>query len=166
VAAGTATTAQIALNAAMNANPIGLLITAVVVLTTAFALFGSSSDKATESQKKLAESIKETKKEVNFEIAVFKSQIEALKSLKTGSEERAILIDKINNKYGTTLQNLSDENKFLKQIKIAQDDYVKGATRRLDIKINEQKAEEFLGQAQELRFEKEEKIADKRRLFY
>jgi hypothetical protein len=164
VAAGTATTAQIALNAAMNANPIGLLITAVVALTTAFALFGSSSDKATESQEKLAESIKKTKTEANFEIEVFKSQIEALKSLKTGSEERAILIDKINNKYGTTLQNLSDENKFLKQIKIAQDDYVKGATRRLNIKINEQKAEAFLGQAQELRFEKEEKIADKRRL--
>lgn len=46
VATGTATTAQIALNAAMNANPILLVVSALGALIGAFALFSDSTEDA------------------------------------------------------------------------------------------------------------------------
>jgi hypothetical protein len=54
-ATGTATTKQIALNAAMKANPIGLLITAVLALTAAYALLGDEEESEIDKQKRLNE---------------------------------------------------------------------------------------------------------------
>jgi allophanate hydrolase subunit 1 len=146
-ASNAATISQRALNSAMNANPIlaviGLLVTAASVLL----VFSNKSKDAAESQKTLNESIGKTKTATDLEIKTFNSQIESLKNLKTGSEDRAIVIKKINDQYGTTLKNLTDEKLFLEQINIAQNEYVKGAKIRLSVKIGEAKAEEFLKQA-------------------
>lgn len=146
-ATGLAALAQRALNAAMNANPIAILIGLITTIVGAFFAFGNSADDATESQKALNDEIGKMKQEADVELASFNSQIKALRELKTGSEDRAILIDRINEKYGLTLKNLSDENEFLKQIKIAQDDYIEGSKRRLLVKIGEAKAEQYLIQA-------------------
>jgi hypothetical protein len=80
--------------------------------------------------------------------------------MKTGSEERAIAIEKINKQYGTSLKNLTDEELFLKQVNEQVKDYTKLAKDRLKIKINEAKAETFLQQASEKRYENEKKRAD------
>jgi hypothetical protein len=147
-AAGTATITQRALNAAMAANPVGILITAIVALTGVMLLFSKETKTTTDEQKALNEELQKTRAQGEIEIKTFNSQIEALKKLKTGSEERAIVIKKINDQYGTTLKNLSDENAFLKQVNLAQADYVAGAKTRILMKINESKIESFLTEAQ------------------
>lgn len=55
VATGTATNAQKVMNAVMNANPIFLIITGIIALVAAFAIFSSSSEEAAEDQAKLNE---------------------------------------------------------------------------------------------------------------
>lgn len=137
------------LNVVQKASPMGILIGVVGALTAAYAFFGDKTKEVTEEQKALNDQLQKTRADGEIELKTFNSQIEALKKLKTGSEERAIAIDKINNKYGTTLKNLSDETAFLKQVNLAQDDYVAGAKRRIQVKINEQKIESLLTQAQQ-----------------
>lgn len=149
VAAGTATVAQRALNAAMNANPIGILITLILAGVAALTLWGGKTKELTEEQKALNKTLLDMRTNSEVELKTFNSQIEALKALKTGSEERAIAIKKINDQYGTTLKNLSDENKFLIQVKAAQDSYIEGSKRRLLVKINESKVEALLREAQD-----------------
>lgn len=151
VANGTATITQRALNAAMTANPVIALVAVLVTATAALMAFSSSSNEASESQKALNDDISKSKLSLEVELKTFNSQIEALKKLKTGSEERAIAIKKINDQYGTTLKNLNDENEFLKQVNIAQQDYIAGAKNRILSKINESKAEAYLLLAQQQR---------------
>ena len=159
-AAGTATITQRALNAAMAANPVGILITAIVALTGVMLLFSKETKTTTDEQKALNEELQKTRAQGEIEIKTFNSQIEALKNLKTGSEERAIVIKKINDQYGTTLKNLLDENAFLKQVNIAQADYVAGAKLRIQTKINESRVEALLVQKQ-LELEKSKYAASK-----
>ena len=148
VANGTATITQRALNAAMNANPILALVGLLALAATALFAFSNKTKEADESQKALNDTLSKTRANGEIEIKTFNSQIEALKSLKTGSEDRAIAIKKINDQYGTTLKNLTDENAFLKQVNIAQKDYVDGAKNRILMKINEAKIESLLTESQ------------------
>lgn len=148
VVEGTATEAQLALNAAMKSNPIFLLIGLLVAATAALFAFSKTTEEADENQKALNDTMLKTKSNGEIEIRTFNSQIEALKTLKTGSEERAIAIKKINDQYGTTLKNLTDETDFLKQVNLAQQDYVSGAKNRIQVKINEAQVESFLTEAQ------------------
>ncbi len=148
VANGTATITQRALNAAMNANPILALVGLLALAATALFAFSNKTKEADESQKALNDTLSKTRANGEIEIKTFNSQIEALKSLKTGSEERAIAIKKINDQYGTTLKNLTDETDFLKQVNLAQQDYVSGAKNRIQVKINEAQVESFLTEAQ------------------
>lgn len=148
VAAGTATIAQRALNSAMSANPIGILITLIVAGVAALTLWSDKTKEVTEAQKALNAETLKTRTNGEIELKTFNSQIEALKQLKTGSEERAIAIKKINDTYGLTLKNLSDEDKFLKQVNLAQKDYIEGSKNRITIKINEAKVESLLTESQ------------------
>ena len=148
VANGTATITQRALNAAMNANPILILVGLITLAAGALFAFSNKTKEANESQKALNDTATKARASGEIEIKTFNSQIEALKKLKTGSEERAIAIKNINDQYGTTLKNLTNENLFLKQVNITQKDYVDGAKNRILMKINEAKIESFLTEAQ------------------
>jgi hypothetical protein len=148
VVEGTATEAQIALNSAMKSNPVMALVGVLVLAVTALVAFSGETKKANENQKALNDSMLKSRTQLEIELKTFNSQIEALKQLKTGSEDRAIAIKKINDQYGTTLKNLGDENLFLKQVNYAQTDYVNGAKTRIQVKINEAKIESFLTEAQ------------------
>ena len=148
VANGTATVTQRLLNAAMNANPILILVGLLTLAAGALFAFSSKTKETDESQKGLNDTMSRTRANGELEIKTFNSQIEALKKLKTGSEDRAIAIKKINEQYGTTLQNLSNENLFLKQVNIQQKDYVAGAKNRILMKINESKIELLITESQ------------------
>jgi hypothetical protein len=148
VANGTATVTQRALNAAMNANPILILVGLITLAAGALFAFSNKTKEADESQKALNDTATKARASGEIEIKTFNSQIEALKKLKTGSEERAIAIKKINDQYGTTLKNLTNENLFLKQVNITQKDYVDGAKNRILMKINEAKIESLLTESQ------------------
>lgn len=62
VANGTATATQVALNAAMTANPAGILITAIGALVAAFYVFGDSSDELKRKNDALNASLEFTRK--------------------------------------------------------------------------------------------------------
>ena len=139
VAANTATTAQIRLNAAMKANPIGILITLILAGVAALTLWSSSTDNVSAAEKKENEEKKKN-------IALLKAQQEArnkqneylateltsyyliseqLKKSNPNSAERLKLINDINKTYGTTIKNLKDEKQFQEQVTTSVDDYIK-----------------------------------------
>jgi len=153
VAAGTATVAQRALNAAMTANPVLALVGVLATAVGALMAFTGGSNKASEAQKQLNEEILKNKAATELETKTFEAAAKAILKMKTGSEERAIALSKLNKEYGTSLQNYQDEEKFIRQINSAVEDYISGAKRRLLTKINESKVEALLLEAQKQREE-------------
>jgi hypothetical protein len=158
VAAGTATVAQRALNAAMNANPIAILVTLILSAVAALTLFSSKSDEATKEEKKRADEIKranELQKErsefVAKESSDFTTLIYQLKATNENSTERLDLIKKINDTYGTTLQNLSDENEFQAQLNKTVDEYITLQYNKFKL----QKNQEYIDKQNQIMFDAE-----------
>jgi hypothetical protein len=156
VAAGTATVAQRALNAAMNANPIGILITLILAGVAALTLWNSKSDAAAKAEKDANEEKKKNiallkaQKEqhdkqndyLSKELTSYYLMTEQLKKSNPGSAERLRLINEINKTYGTTLQNLKDEKEFQTAVSGSVDDYItmlklKFKVQSLETTINE-----------------------------
>jgi len=137
-AAGTATLAQKALNLAMRANPLGILITLIVAGVAALTLWSNSSSKAAEAEKKANEEKKKSiallkaqkeqaDKQNNYlskELTGYYLLTEQLKKTNPGSAERLKLIKEINGTYGTTLKNLKDEKEFQAAVSGSVEDYI------------------------------------------
>lgn len=135
---GVATKAQVGWNAAMSANPIGAVLTAVGLLTTAIVLLSSkqkeataSADLLTESQRATvtaaedaAEAYRDEKKAAdelasaqmaNVDYVLYnllpqlKNLVDANGEVKKGDEERAqFILNELNNALGTEYDKLSD----------------------------------------------------------
>jgi hypothetical protein len=71
-----------------------------------------------------------------------------LMNTNAASEERQVIINKINAEYGTTLQNLEDEAEFLKQVSLAYRDIVKQLNTKIKIQVVE---EELLAATKKVR---------------
>ena len=128
VATNAATAAQRTFNTAVAANPVGLILAVLSAAVLAYQAFAESAEEASESQKAQAEAVKELNEitgEYNKKIAVEKAELDRLfnsvKQYTTGSKERQTIINQINEKYGLTLKNLSDEKQFVDQLKTAYD---------------------------------------------
>ena len=128
VATEVASIAQKGLNAAIKANPLGLLLgvlTSVVLLYQEFADSADEVSEATTKQKENIEELNGISKDYNKQLATEKAELDrlfnAVKQYNTGSKERQTLINEINQKYGLTLKNLDDEKKFVDQLKTAYD---------------------------------------------
>ena len=155
-----AAVAQEGLNTAMKANPIMLLVGAIVAAVAALAAFATGSNEASEATKALNKNLNDMRLNAEIENKTFEASIKALKAMKTGSDERAIAIKAINDQYGTTLKNLTDEKDFLKQVNTEVLNYNVYAKARLTIKINEARAENYLKLAQEERYKITQKQKD------
>ena len=135
---GTATKMQVGWNAAMSANPIGAVLTAVGLLTAGIVLLSNSQDDATksvdllnESQRatvtaaeEAAEAYREEKEAadklagsqmanvdyvVNNLLPQLSNLVDANGEVKKGEEERAkFILNELNNALGTEYQQLSD----------------------------------------------------------
>ena len=112
-----------AFNAALKANPIGLVITAVTLLGTGIAALVTKlkNQKAvqkelTEVQKRTNESMAKAKTQIDQEKRALEQLQTALKNTKQGTKERADLIKTINEKYGDYLPNLISEKDSLNDI--------------------------------------------------
>jgi hypothetical protein len=81
VATGTATVAQRALNAAMNANPIILLVTALAALTAGLFLFSSSTNEAAEETKSYEDTVKDLNDQLDRQERIQKEIISSRKEL-------------------------------------------------------------------------------------
>lgn len=132
VATRGAAIATQAFNAAIKANPVGLVIGALTAVLLLFSDYIFAADEAVVANEELTAS----QKAVNDVNAIANEQIAketgelnalfgALKNTNAGSEERKKLIDEINGKYGTTLTNIKNEKEFIEQLDFAYQNLVK-----------------------------------------
>lgn len=126
IATRAAALATTAFNAALKANPVGLIIAGITALVLLFSDYLFAADDAVDATEQLSlsqQSVAEVGKIANQQIAKETIELDALfgalKKTNAGSEERNKLINEINSKYGITLKNISDEKKFIEQLDIA-----------------------------------------------
>ena len=131
----------------MKRMPWGLVIAGATELY--FALKGdeeatddlaSSTDKAKQETEDFASRLADSTSE-------FISHIEQLKNTNYESEERIKLIDEMNKKYGTHLQNIKDETAFQVQLNQAVADYLAFQKLRLRSEIGKEKSKEAMQQS-------------------
>ena len=127
--------------------------TALSVGVTLLTLFGAKMVDFISKQfqhKKSTESYLEVKKKQNEEVqkgvrfvaeesAQYIGVIATLRQTNAGSKERAELIKKINDQYGTTLKNLSDEKAFQDQLNNSVKNYIEYKKQEFKVQQNEER---------------------------
>jgi tape measure domain-containing protein len=126
VATEVATIATKGFNAAIKANPLGILITLLTTAAILFVDFADAADASATQVERFADGAKafgefeqSFKKNLNEEKAALAANVEQIKKSNAGSQERAVLIKKLNDQFGTTLTNLTDEKKFVAALEVA-----------------------------------------------
>ena len=145
VATNAATVSTNFLGKAMKALPIVALIAGIAALAYGIYSLVSGNEEAEKATKKRAEAEKraneELKKSSEFiakESTEFVGLIYQLKATNKSSEERRVLIDKINSQYGTTLKNLSDENQFQQQLNNSANEYIQIQINKYKLQQNDE----------------------------
>lgn len=105
-----------ALNATSKASPWGLIAAGIAGVLTFLLTYRKAIDETARSQQRLNDLKKSFMDKMNDERAGLDLLFQAIKKTNAGSVERQNLIDTINQRYGTTLQNLKDEKKFMEQL--------------------------------------------------
>lgn len=142
-----ATVATTALGVAQRAIPILAIAAGIALLTSAIIDYFQASQQATkeqEEQKKKAEEAAQAREEAAKQLASeaqeFVSYIFRLKQSNVASKQRSNLISEINKKYGTTIQNLKDEDKFQEILNGTIKDYI--ALKVVEFKLKSNKKEQ------------------------
>ena len=99
-----------------KASILGALAGIAVGAADAFGLFGDEVEDTGKSLSAVERITREANASFAEEEAKLNSLFGQLKKTNAGTEEREQLINRINNTYGTTLQNLSDEAAFAAQV--------------------------------------------------
>jgi hypothetical protein len=140
-----ATVAQEGLNTAMKLNPVALIVTGVLALVSALAILNSKTSESTKEEEKrrkaylaTLEAQKQSIKTISDESTKFVSLIYQLKQTNANSKLRKDLIKEINDGYGTTLKNISDETEFQKLLNKEVADYISYQEVKLRIQKNEE----------------------------
>lgn len=151
IATTEATTSQLAFNTAILANPYVLAVAGILALVGAMVYYGMSTNKTSVEQEKLAkkqkylaEEAKKSREAIANESGAFALLISRLKDTNAGSKERADLIKKVNETYGTTLKNISDETAFQKQLNAELKNYLSYQRAKYELQKNEEKITENL----------------------
>ncbi len=138
-------------------GPIGIISGLVGAAATAFGLFGGSAEetekevaKLSVTQTKLNDITDKTNKNIEKEQGELKILFDRLKKTNAGSAERSQLLDEVNDKYGLTLQNLSDESEFAKQIESAYKGVVEQIREKITLQANEERIIEILRRQAEI----------------
>ena len=105
---------------------IGNIIMKYKELNDIYATTKSNAEELATAQNDIATNLKKETIEAG---ALF----EALKKTNNGSVERSALITEINGKYGTTLENLKDEKKFVDQVNTSYNDLIATMTAKAEM---------------------------------
>ena len=116
----TATALQRVYNMVLRANPIGLVITAVVALAAAFTLLNRKKKEAVVVEKKLTEGAREDIAKTKVRQSQANKLIETIKDQNISNEQRQRLIKRLNTEYKDFLPNLIDEKDSVEDITKAQ----------------------------------------------
>jgi hypothetical protein len=155
------TTATKALGVAMRALPIVAIIAGITALISSLSRFNKEQEEAkkqaeeyAETQKKLKEEKDKANKSIAEQSGEFVGLITQLKTTNQNSEERLKLMKQINDTYGLTLENLSDEVAFQEQLNVAVEQYIELQKIKFRLGKNQEEINELL----QRQFETDEKI--------
>lgn len=126
-----ATALQRVYNMVLRANPIGLVITAVVALAAAFTLLNRKKKEAVVAEKKLTEGAREDIANTQVRQAQANNLIETIKDQNISNEQRGRLIRKLNTEYKDLLPNLIDEKDSVEDISKAQKEMNKQMAKKI-----------------------------------
>lgn len=110
--------------AGMTSASKAFAVTGIGVVLTAVGLLIANWDTLFGKQKQYKAETDKTAQSLAKESTEFIGLTSALKHTNAGSKERADLIKKINDQYGTTIKNLKDEKKFQEQVNTVVKDYL------------------------------------------
>lgn len=129
---------------ALNALPLVAIVTALGLLVAGLITYASTSSEASKAEEQRVKTLKaqreeeeKARKTIAEESAEYVGLIYQLKATNKGSEEREKLIKKINATYNTTLQNLSDEKAFQKQLNLEVANYIAYQKAKFQLQKNE-----------------------------
>lgn len=152
--------ARMAGNLAKMAGPLGLVAGLAVEAGFAFGAMNKEKEKAVENTLKYTNYLEaegdEMEKEeeaVGASAAAFVTLIEQLRATNENSKERSKLIKEINNQYGTTLANISDEARFQEQLNSVVAEYIAFKRNEFRLKAGEEKINKIL--TEQLKIEEE-----------
>ena len=144
-----ATVAQRALNLAMKANPVGLVVAGITALATALAMYRKRSEEAREEQKRLAEeskkaadSIRQAEGRIGEETSAVKRLTDAINAQNMGSGKRNALIAEFNNKFGSYLTNLLNEKSTAQDVAAAYAEVVRQLRAKILLEAKEKDLKE------------------------
>ena len=109
IATKAAAAAQRLLNLAMNANPVGLIITGLTTLIGVYALFNRKQKEDVELKKELSDEAKDEIANNQVQLRQANNLINAIKDQNISNEMRQRLIKKLNTEYKDFLPRLADE---------------------------------------------------------
>jgi hypothetical protein len=160
VATEGATVATNIFGKAMKALPIFLIIGGIAALVAAFVDWNEKTKqqekeakKLADQQKNLAKYTREASQNVSKESGEFVGLIYQLKATNQNSKERSDLMKQINEKYGTTLKNLSDEAEFQQQLNGTVSEYIELQYNKFKLNKNQ----EYFDKQNAKKFEAEQK---------
>tara|TARA_R110001599_G_scaffold75668_2_gene207538 strand:+ start:15182 stop:19168 length:3987 start_codon:yes stop_codon:yes gene_type:complete len=118
-------TAFASLGKALMANAFGLIILALYKLYEAFTIVNTAGDQLEKINERLQQTSTDTAVKMAQESDQLDVLVTAIKGANKVNGERDTLIADLNKKYGTTLTNIQDETKFLKELDKVQKDILK-----------------------------------------
>jgi hypothetical protein len=104
------------LGQAIKQNIVGIAVLAIYQLYNIYSDLNEAMNKNIKMHEDIASAQKEVANNTQREKNEVKALFEALKKTNKGSEERKNLMEEINQKYGTTLKNLENEEEWIYQV--------------------------------------------------
>lgn len=107
--AGVAKKAQMALNAAFAANPIGVVVAALALLTAGIAVYVLAADDAVDASKEIGEAINEANKAASSEIVTLRKNVSVIEDKTRSDEDRKAALDELKKTFPGYFKDLKDE---------------------------------------------------------
>jgi TP901 family phage tail tape measure protein len=126
------------LSLAMSSSPIGIAISLVTAAAMAYSIWKNRIEEVQKSKEEAAATEDQWAKRQAEEIGTAKALFETLKKTNPETDKRKRLIDEINARYGTTLQNLKDEKEFMDQVARAQEVVINNIKRKMAMEAQEE----------------------------
>lgn len=133
----SATIAQQLFNIAAKANPVGLTMAGLTAIVGSLYAYTKHTREATTASEEINKSITAETSKLNY-------LFEAIKRTGEGTEERRKLIEEVNDKYGSYLDNLLSEKSTLVEIEKAQRSATKALMADIAVKESRRKIDEEL----------------------
>lgn len=121
------------LGKALQANIFGIIILALYKLYEAMNVVNTESEQMEEINGRLQQASADSAVKLEQETVQLDVLIGAIKTANKTNGEREKLIDDLNKKYGTTLENIQDETKFLKELDIVQNQIMDNIKKKIKL---------------------------------